>query len=264
MFLDLTGRIFGRLTVVGPRETDRRGRPLWVCVCACGNTSRVSPENLKSGRQKSCGCLRRDAGRLRAKDLTGLRFSRLTVIKRADGARGRVRWECLCDCGNTVIVPAAYLTAGNTKSCGCLNRDSKPNKTHGMSDTRLYGIWSGMLGRCLEKNNPSYLNYGARGVSVCESWRTFENFCSWAMLNGYADDLTIDRIDNNGGYCPENCRWATKKMQAVNRRTSVFIRGKCLKEWAESVGIPYKTLYYRVRHGWDFDRAISEPVHFRH
>ena len=193
-------------------------------------------------------------------DLTGQRFNRLVVISIAPkGKSGEIRWHCECDCGNKTIVSAQHLKSGHTKSCGCYHNEMAKNKDikhrkHGFVGSRLYRIWVCMKTRCYNTNDEHYSNYGARGITICDEWlHSFPAFAEWSITNGYADNLTIDRKDNNKGYSPDNCRWATAKEQTNNRRNTQLLEFngevKTLKEWSETTGIKYQTLIYRKKAG---------------
>lgn len=206
----------------------------------------------------------------RWENLVGKRYGRLVVVEKTDGkSKSRSYWKCKCDCGNDVTVRADGLKSGHAQSCGCLAKEraaeriAKINTTHGGRKTRLYNIWAHVKERCLNPNSISYQNYGGRGICVCEEWReSFGAFYKWAMENGYRDDLTIDRIDNDGNYCPENCRWATKEEQVLNRRNNVYLEfngeRKTVSEWAAEMNVSPKYLYDRIKSGWSAERALTE------
>lgn len=156
------------------------------------------------------------------KDITGQRFGKLKVIEKVDKDKyGHTRWLCECDCGNKKIISGKSLRNGHTQSCGCYHKKqiSKLNLKHGKSNLRIHKIWSNIKQRCFNENNLRYQYYGARGITICNEWKDdFMSFYNWAMMNGYKDNLSIDRIDVNGNYEPSNCRWATQSEQNANTR----------------------------------------------
>lgn len=210
---DLTGKKYGMLEVINRSGSNENRNALWLCKCDCGKTKLVTSNALKFGYVKSCGCINEN-------DLTGMRFHRLLVTGRDLPKRGRgARWICVCDCGTQITTRATSLLTGNTRSCGCLNIEL--SSTHGKSNTRLYHIFTDMKRRCYDRRVKAYKHYGARGIVICDQWLSdFMSFYDWAIKNGYSDDLSIDRIDVDGNYCPENCRWADAIIQANNKRTS--------------------------------------------
>ena len=152
--------------------------------------------------------------------------------------------------------------AGKYCSRSCWSKALRiTREQRGPAHTRQYKIWIGMCHRCFNPKNTRYPYYGGRGIKVCEEWKNnFKSFYDWANANGYRDNLTIDRIDNNGNYEPSNCRWVTRAEQCNNRRTNVVINGKTLKEWAKESIVPYKVLHSRIhKHGWSLERALTTP-----
>lgn len=214
--LDLSGQRFGKLVVIREAGRATDGRVRWLCKCDCGNmTSTPSTKTLRNGKCRSCGCIQEE-NRISCRkiEMKGLRFGRLVVIMQVGNSSKNTMWLCRCDCGNTVTVNGNSLRRGATVSCGC--RRKTQLITHGLSNTRLNSIWRGMKQRCVNPNKQHYERYGGRGITVCEEWNEdFQTFYDWAMANGYSDDLTIDRIDNDGDYEPSNCQWIT---QAENTR----------------------------------------------
>ncbi|MDA8228733.1 MAG: hypothetical protein M0T74_13750 [Desulfitobacterium hafniense] len=198
------------------------------------------------------------------RDLTGQKFGRLTVITRAESdKRGSARWFCHCDCDNETTVMSYRLISGRTQSCGCMQKEltSKRFTTHGKANTRIYGIWTAMKKRCESPYDSSYESYGGRGIKVCEEWHEFESFHRWAITNGYADNLSIDRKNTNGNYEPSNCRWVNNKIQANNKSNNHMLtfKGKTqtMAMWCDDLGIPRQRLENRIRRGWSTQRALT-------
>lgn len=194
-------------------------------------------------------------------DLVGNRYGRLVVVERAPdrvqaNGRHRIMWLCKCDCGNTVEVLGDNLKKGVSRSCGCYRHDtlSSSKATHGQTETKLYKVWRGIKTRCYNSRSQYFARYGGRGIVMCDAWRDdFVSFCSWAELSGYRDGFTIDRIDNDGIYSPENCRWVDMKAQANNRHSNVLItlgdETHNITEWAGIIGVSPKTLFSRYYSG---------------
>lgn len=200
-------------------------------------------------------------------NLIGKKFTRYTVLKmHHERAKcGAVLWVCRCDCGNERLVIAQNLIRGNSKSCGCLCREntSKANSTHRLTKHPVYKSWASMKKRCHGNDPHAYKYYGSRGIKMCERWERFENF--WDdMSPTWKQGLKIERINNDGDYCPENCKWATHSEQLRNTRLTRWLEFKGLRkslaEWSEITAIPYKTIHSRLVYGWNVERALTAPL----
>lgn len=194
-------------------------------------------------------------------ELTGKRFGMLLVISKAEEVS---IWNVACDCGVIKTIKAGYLTHGQTKSCGCLKKmRGVRNMTHGKSRTRAYKSWLKMRQRVFDVNNNRYAEYGARGITICERWASFENFFS-DMGERPDGRFSIERIDNNGNYCPENCRWATPKEQGRNTRSNCIITAfgetMCATDWAKKLGLQVGTFNMRRKLGWTMEEIKNTPA----
>lgn len=198
--------------------------------------------------------------------MIGNRFGRLVVIEEAPKhPSGHARWLCKCDCGSiTDPILGTDLRTGKVLSCKCLHKEllSERVKTHGKTRTRLYRIWQNMRNRCNLPSVPCHRCYGERGITVCEEWNaSYQVFEIWALSNGYSEKLTLDRIDNDKGYSPENCRWVSRLAQANNLRKNIIVdiggESHTLAEWSHISGIKYSTLYARYMRGWDSEKLLE-------
>ena len=262
--IDITGIRFGRLVALKRNDeiTKKRKTIYWDFLCDCGQIETLNKYSvIKRGVSMCSKC--------RNPDITGKKFNKLTAIcfsyNKQTKSRKTSYWKFRCDCGKEIIRARGDVVKGNTKSCGCQTKllMTESKKIHGYSHTRLYEIYKLMIRRCYNKNMKGFKNYGGRGIKVCEEWKKdFLSFRCWALDNGYKEDLTIDRIDNDGDYCPENCRWATKKEQANNKRNNkiLFYKGKkqSLSKWAKELNINYNKLRSRLQYGWSVERAFNE------
>ena len=263
------GKRFGKLTCIEYSHKEYGVGHFFKFKCDCGNEIIRNISKVQTGKVNSCGCLRKENARKAIfQDLTGKRFNYLMVIEYAGRKNGRTMWRCKCDCGNEVIVDTNSLKSGNTTACGCRQYLGwGQNRTHGMSKTRIYREWQSMKGRCNNPQNTYYQNYGGRGISVCDEWmgqNGFEHFYKWSIENGYSDELTIDRIDNDRNYCPDNCRWVDRFVQMNNQRGNRLIEhdGKVqsLAMWAREYGLKPRIVSSRLKYGWEFEDAIKIPV----
>ena len=254
-FIDLTGKRFGRLTVI-QRHGDITTDTKWLCKCDCGGEKIVRGVCLRYGHTKSCGCLAQESRhRRRLEGLEGKKIGRLTVIEEAGrNNKNEIMWKCRCECGNATRVSDYSLRHNKTQSCGCLHKEKFNHSIHGMANTRFFKIWTGILYRCDNKNSTAYKNYGGRGITYDARWKSFENFKedmyeSYCLhFEEHGKDTSIDRIDVNGNYTKDNCRWATQLVQANNTRMNVKVPGTelTLAEYARENNINYHTVQSAV------------------
>lgn len=276
---DLTGQRFGRLTVIERADSsispNGSKKTMWRCKCDCGNEVVRCLANVYNVKYPSCGCWNKEmaVGR-RLEDLTGQRFGRLVALRRDMESTSKLtKWICKCDCGNECSVIANNLKRGHTISCGCFREEVRPKQrfVHGYRHTRIYAVYSKIKERCINPKNPSYPRYGGRGITLCDEWMNdAKAFCEWAYEHGYKEDAkygecTVDRIDNNKGYSPDNCRIVNEKVQANNRRSNMFIEHngetKTLQQWAEHFGITGgKAHYYIVDKGYSIQDLIDKGI----
>lgn len=237
--IDMTGKEYEYFTVLrkGSGRYTKGGqyKTTWICKCHCGKEFEADAAMIRSGKKKSCGCMNFSDHSKMSKDLSGMKFGRLTVVRRLkpeEVDNPRNIWLCKCECGNYIKANANRLKTGHTQSCGCLKKEfsiGDKTRTHGLRhSTRLYHIYATMKQRCNNPNNSQYKNYGGRGIKVCDEWNDkngFKAFYDWAISAGFDEskswkEQTIDRIDVDGDYKPSNCRWITNLEQQRNKRTS--------------------------------------------
>ncbi len=208
-------------------------------------------------------------------DIVGKKFGRLKVIRLYEKRNSYYYYLCKCDCGNETVVCRSSLIYGFTKSCGCLAKELKygNRKNKNLKCTKEYKIlyrrWGHILDRCTNPKCPNFTEYGGRGITVCREWLDFENFYNWSIHNGFyisknPYQCTIDRIDNDKGYNPNNCRWVNNKQQSRNRRNNVMLTFNnqtfCISEWAERTKISRSAICHRLERGWSIEKALTTPI----
>ena len=257
-------------------NTDGLDRDMMAIDTAFQNKN---PRHGRSRALRPCGISRArgfsfagDAQMGKIEVKTGDRYGRLTVVEEVEPDGYHRRFRCLCDCGASKVAVLKRLRNGNTASCGCLHREvsaangrEKPATTHGHSYHPIYNIWRGMINRCERPSDRYYRNYGGRGIAVCQAWHDAGTFIEWAHASGWRDGLQIDRIDNDGNYSPENCRFVTRKENCRNTRHNVLVTfreiTKPLAAWAEQFGLRWRTLHNRIyRYDWTVEQALTLPL----
>lgn len=257
---DITGQKFGKLTVL-KREGYTNGKRksiLWLCKCDCGNEVKRTASHLKkSNNSSTCG----KCNLIKDSDYIGKKFGYWTILYATKGNGRKKTYICECKCGSKKAVALDTLKLGTSKSCGCFHKEqlSKKMTTHGQTGKRIMSIYYNIKSRCYNEKNNRFKDYGDRGIKMCDEWKNNSSlFVKWSMENGYADNMSIDRIDNDGDYCPNNCRWVLLKEQAQNKRNSILFTfygvTKNLKEWCECIGESYQKMYGRYFRGYDVFR----------
>ena len=245
--VNMTGKRFGKLFAIREVESPKGKNALWLCSCDCGNEVVVNGTVLRSGGKTNCGCEPKfNRGKFTKgdglKDITGKRFGKLTVIKLDRVENKRSYWWVKCDCGTVKSVRGDTLKV--IASCGC-DKEKQDiinlniTNHHKLTYHPAYHIWNNMISRCDNPEDHAYKDYGGRGIKVCDDWHDIRKFCEWADKNGFkgGQNLSIERIDVNGNYCPDNCCWIPRNKQSRNRRCPIRLEingeEKPLREWAE-------------------------------
>lgn len=295
---------FGNLKVIDFHriQNGTKAVPYFKCECTCGNIVDVTCDHVLGGNTRSCGCLRHIHSKKQQPDQEtlshiGETYNYLTIIEgfRKEDSGGKMRdfYRCKCKCGNIVDIKAYSVLSGLTKSCGCAHVDSMKTrdtsnvyKTHGLYKSELYRRWGSMKSRCYNPSSSRYNSYGGRGIKVCDEWRAYDtenkintgfiNFYNWSVNNGYSEGLSIDRIDVDGNYEPDNCRWVPLQDQYINKQNTIYItsdievydNGNIINDhytlpmtiWSKIVGISYYTLSTRLikqRSNWPVKKALT-------
>ena len=274
---DYIGKKFGLLTVIGQSPKTNPYSNKFDFQCDCGNIISECPGRVLYGHKKSCGkCRKRNTSyelEQRITNSIGMKFGKLTIIgvSHKNGS-GKNYAKCKCECGNIIDVLPNSLFNNESKSCGCskLNNPmlannkstSSGNYKDGRTKHLLYGTWKQMINRCENPKSKHYDRYGGRGIKVCEEWRDFWSFVKWSdSIGGKPNGYTLDRIDNDGNYCPENCRWADWGTQMSNKSSNRYItyngKTQTIHQWSIDIGLNEQTLTNRINRGWSIERSLT-------
>jgi len=244
------------------------GHGMYFCNCDCGKETIKNGSDIRRGRIKSCGCMLNEKNSF---DLIGKKINRLTIlIELGKNKKGKTEFLCQCDCGEFKAYEGRQLKSGEIKTCGnhLVEFIKSANITHGDTGTRIYRIHANMLQRCGNSNDKNFSDYGGRGISVCTEWsgdNGYTIFKKWALDNKYDDSLSIDRVDVNGDYEPNNCRWASNEAQQRNKRNTKFYtydnKTQSLIEWAEEYDLNYNSLWKRMnKYSYNIEKALTYNI----
>jgi hypothetical protein len=261
----LPGDKYNRLTLIHEisGQTIQASIRRWLCRCDCGKEKSIALSGVRGGHTRSCGCAIRESMSKNGMVQPGQVFGRLTVTTMAPTKNSKTHWNCICECGTEKVVYQNHLKSGATTSCGCRRAEvtTDRNSSHGMADTRTYHSWCHAKSRCTNPNDAAWDRYGGRGITFDPKWSDFEAFLS--DMGECPEGLTLDRIDNDKGYGPGNCRWATYTEQARNKRNNVFVsyqgRNITLAEAAEISGTSYKLAQASLKVGASPASVFESP-----
>lgn len=274
---DYIGQKFGLLTVIGQSPKTNKYSNKFDFQCDCGNVISECPGRVLYGHKKSCGeCRKRNTSYELEQKITnsiGMKFGKLTIIgvSHKNGS-GKNYAKCKCECGNIIDILPNSLFSNKSKSCGCSKSNnsmlannkstSSGNYKDGRTKHLLYGTWHQMINRCENPKSKHYDRYGGRGIKVCDEWHDFWSFVKWSdSVGGRPNGYTLDRIDNDGNYCPENCRWADWKTQTSNKSSNRYItyngKTQTIQQWSIDFGLNEQTLTNRINRGWSIERALT-------
>lgn len=257
----------GKLTIIKILGAYKAGRRDFYCLakCECGREEIIRCTDISVGKRTMCIKCKKEENKNKKIMMAGEKIGKLTIIECLGQIKGEddkhFYYKVVCECGNEEQVSSTIL---RTKKRMCAKCSLKDKSKHGMSKTKLFSVYRSMKQRCYDKKNSGYINYGARGITVCDEWcNNSSKFFEWALNNGYKEGLSIDRIDVNGNYEPSNCRWVTNIEQANNTRTNkkLTYNGEThgIYEWERIVGLPRNLIGTRIRSGWSIEKAITTP-----